>query len=35
MIEELKKVFALMALGNKSYVEPSGILKAIVNDSGH
>jgi hypothetical protein len=35
MIEELKKVFALMATGNKSYVEPSAILKAIVDDSGH
>jgi len=35
MVEELKKVFALMATGNKSYVEPSAILKAIVDDSGH
>jgi len=35
MIKELKLVFALMANGNKSYVEPSAILKAIVDDSGH
>jgi hypothetical protein len=35
MIEELKKVFAQLATGNKSYVEPSAILKAIVDDSGH
>jgi len=35
MIGELKKVFAQMAIGNKSYVEPSAILKAIVDDAGH
>ena len=35
MIKELKLVFALMANGNKSYVEPSAVLKAIVDDSGH
>ena len=32
IITELKKVFASLALGNKSYVEPSAILKAIVDD---
>lgn len=35
IIEELKKVFAMMATGNKSYIEPSAVLKAIVDDSGH
>ena len=35
MIEEIKKIFALMAVGNKAYLEPSAILKAIVDDSGH
>jgi len=35
MISEIKKTLAMMAVGNKAYVEPSAILKAIVDDSGH
>lgn len=33
LITELKKVFGRMALGNKKYVEPGGVLKAIVDEN--
>ena len=33
LIKELKKMFGLIAMGNKSYVEPGPVLNAIVDDS--
>lgn len=33
LITELKKVFGRMAIGNKKYVEPGGVLKAIVDEN--
>jgi hypothetical protein len=33
LIAELKKVFVAMAIGKKSYVEPEGVLKAIVDEN--
>ena len=33
LIAELKKVFGRMAIGNKKYVEPGGVLKAIVDEN--
>ena len=33
LIRELKKMFGLMAIGNKAYVEPGPVLAAIVDDS--
>ena len=35
MIKELKKMFGLIAIGNKSYVEPGPVLGSIVDDAGH
>lgn len=33
LIKQLKKMFGLIAMGNKSYVEPGPVLNAIVDDS--
>lgn len=35
LIKELKKMFGLIAIGNKSYVEPGPVLNAIVDDAGN
>jgi hypothetical protein len=35
LITELKKIFGLMAVGNKKYVEPGPVLKAIIDDNGN
>jgi len=35
LIKELKKIFGLMAVGNKKYVEPGPVLKAIIDDNGN
>ena len=34
LIKELKKMFATMAIGNRSYVDPRPVLEAIVDESG-
>jgi hypothetical protein len=35
LISELKKMFGLMAIGNKAYVEPGPVLGAIIDDAAH
>lgn len=35
LIKELKKMFGLIAVGNKSYVEPGAVLGSIVDDAGN
>lgn len=35
LIKELKKMFGLIAIGNKAYVEPGPVLSAIVDDAGN
>jgi ubiquitin carboxyl-terminal hydrolase 25/28 len=35
LIKELKKAFGLLAIGNKSYVEPGAVLGSIVDNSGN
>jgi len=34
LIYELKKLFALIAIGNNSIVEPSAVLASIVDEQG-
>lgn len=34
LIAELKKLFGSLACGNKKYVDPSGVLRSIVDDFG-
>ena len=34
LIKELQKLFTAMAVSNKKYLDPSGVLKAIVNSQG-
>ena len=34
LIHELQILFASMALGKKKYVDPNGVLKAVVDDQG-
>lgn len=34
LIHELKKLFALIAIGNNSIVEPSAVLASIVDEQG-
>jgi len=34
LILELKKLFALMACGNKKYCDPSPVLRAVVDEFG-
>lgn len=35
LINELKKMFGTMAVGNRRYVDPRPVLESIVDDSGH
>lgn len=35
LIKELKKMFGLIACGNKAYVEPGPVLASIVDDAAH
>lgn len=35
MITELKRLFSYMAKSNKKYADPTGVLKAIVDDFGN
>lgn len=34
LIHELQILFASMALGKKKYLDPNGVLKAVVDDQG-
>lgn len=34
LIAELKKLFGFLAMGNKKYVDPSGVLRSIIDDFG-
>ena len=34
LIKELQKLFTAMAVSNKKYLDPSGVLKAIVDSQG-
>ena len=34
LISELKKLFTAMSVSNKKYLDPSGVLSAIVSDQG-
>jgi hypothetical protein len=35
LIRELKKLFAFLARSDKKYADPTGVLKAIVDDYGN
>ena len=34
LIRELQILFATMALGNKKYINPSGVLQSVLDDQG-
>jgi len=34
LISELKKLFALMTIGNKKYTEPSAVLQSVIDEFG-